>query len=218
MRDKIIIVGSGGHAKVIADSIMDNGEYDIYGFIDFHEEKYMGIDVIGKDEDLKKIYDKGIKKAVIGIGYMGKGDIRNKIYSMLKEIGYELPCIIDNSAILSKSTYIGEGVYVGKRAVVNSKACIGKMSIINTGAIVEHDCHIGEYSHIAIGALLCGEVRVGKNTFIGAGAVVRQSTCIGDYVTVGAGTTLIKNVCDNLTIVNKLENNVYENVREKKHV
>lgn len=195
--EKIIILGKGGHAKSIADVIERQGIYQIAGYIvngdtsDSESEEYP---VIGRDEDLKEIYQSGIHNVAIGIGFLGKSTLRKRIYEMLKEIGYFLPVICDPSALISKSAVIEEGSFVGKGAIVNAGAKIKKVCIVNTGAIIEHGCRVGDFSHIAVGAVLCGDVCIGCETLIGANATVIQGRIVGDQCIVGAGEVVRKNV------------------------
>ena len=191
--ERIILIGSGGHAHSVADSIKQLKQYEIAGYIeraDMEGTEAQGTSVLGTDRDLKAIFDAGIHNAFVTIGYMGKGSVREKIYDRLKQIGYGLPAVIDPSAILADGVRIGEGTFIGKRAVVNAGAQIGRMCIINTGAIVEHDNEIGDFSHVAVGSTLCGGVRLGQRVLVGANAVVIQGIRIGDGAVVGAGTTV----------------------------
>ena len=145
---------------------------------------------LGTDDKLQAIFDGGIKNAAIGIGYMGKGELRQQIYAKLKEIGFSLPIIADPSAIISNTAVIGEGTFVGKGAIVNAEASIGKMVIINTKVLVEHECVVGDFSHVAVGAVLCGQVKVGDSVFIGANATVIQCREITNKIVVPAGATI----------------------------
>ncbi len=191
--ERIILIGSGGHAGSVADSILQSRQYEIAGYIereDIGEKGSLGIPVLGTDSDLEAVFAAGIHTAFVTIGYMGNGHVRERIYDRLKQIGYRIPAVIDPSAILADGARIGEGTFVGKRAVVNSNAQVGRMCIVNTGAIVEHDNEIGEFSHIAVGSVLCGGVKVGKRAFIGANAAVIQGVRIGDGAIVGAGATV----------------------------
>lgn len=191
--ERIILLGSGGHAGSVMDSIIQLKQYEIAGFIErepAEETTDAGLPIIGTDNDLKAIYDAGIRNAFVTIGYLGKGNVRERIYNRLKQIGYRLPSIIDPSAILADKVLIEEGTFVGKRAVINANSHIGKMSIVNTGAIVEHDNEIGDFSHIAVGSVLCGNVKIGEKTLIGANATVIQGIKVGSNVIVGAGTTV----------------------------
>lgn len=199
--EKIIVLGQGGHARSMIDTIEKEGKYKIVGYVvNEPEEKKDKYSVIGTDDDLEEIYCRGIKKAVIGIGYLGKGNLRRNLYNRLKEIGYELPVICDPSAIIASDTHIEEGTFIGKGVIVNAGAQIKRMCIINTGAIVEHDCIIGDFSHIAVGTVLCGAVTTGEEVFVGANATIIQGRSIGKKSIVGAGTVIRKNVESNCII------------------
>lgn len=205
--EDIILVGYGGHAKSIADSIERQKKYRIIGYTEKNpcNSTYP---YLGTDECLKEWYDKGIRNVVMGIGYMGTSRIRERIFAYLKEIGYSFPTIIDPSAIVSSSAQISEGVFIGKNAIVNAEAKVGDMAIINTKALVEHECVVGEFSHIAVGAVLCGRVSIGKSVLIGANATVLQTVSIGDYSIVGADTLVRKDVMPDMMIVgNKIKEN-----------
>lgn len=197
--EKIIILGKGGHAESLADIVEKGNKYEIAGFVinDNNQlseaERYP---VIGSDMDLEQIFKSGIRNAALGIGYLGKSDLREKLWDKLKGIGYTLPVICDPSAILAGNVKLDEGTMIGKGAIINANASIGKMCIINTGAIIEHDCQIDDFSHISVGSVLCGNVQVGRGSFIGANATVIQGKSIGSKCIVGAGTTVRKNIED----------------------
>lgn len=195
--EKIIILGMGGHAESLADVLERQQKYEIAGYVvndAVCAKEGSRYPVIGSDNDLERIFHSGIRNAAVGIGYMGKSEVREKLWNTLKEIGFSLPVVCDPSAVLSSSARIGEGSFIGKGAVINVNAVIGDMCIINTGAIVEHDCQVGDFSHISVGTVLCGEVKVGRSVLVGANATVIQCTSIGDKSTIGAGTTIRRNV------------------------
>lgn len=197
MKDKIILLGCGGHAKSVIDAIEAAGKYQIAGMIDSiypNDFEYRGYKVIGCDEQLQEIYDSGICYAFVCVGFLGIGRIRNRLYNELKRIGFVLPVIMDPSAVLARDVIIGEGCFVGKRAVINSHASIGAMSIINTAAVVEHDCIIGDFCHIAVSSVSCGSVYIGNNSFVGANATIIQGINVGDNAIIGAGSLVIKDV------------------------
>ena len=201
--EKIILIGFGGHAKVVTDTIESSGIYRIAGYIekrDLPEKSFRDYRVIGSDCQLKKIYESGIRNAFISIGFLGNCDIRKQLYENLKLIGFTLPPIVDGSAVIAKDAVIGEGTYVGKNAVINASAIVDKMCIINTAAVVEHDSVIGGFSHLAVGSAACGNVSIGKNVFIGANATIIQGIHVGDNVTVGAGAVVLEDVPCNQTI------------------
>lgn len=185
---KIVLVGFGGHAKSVADTIERTGQYNIVGYTDVKEDKERSrYKYLGTDDALKDIYDSGIMCAAVGVGYMGKDDTRDKLYKMLKDIGFELPVVVDPSSIVSETATIGEGTFIGKGAIVNAEAKVGKMCIINSKALVEHETVVGDYSHVAVGANLCGQVNLGDHVFVGAGATVVQCVNVGADSFIKAG-------------------------------
>lgn len=198
--ESIILLGIGGHAHSIVDSIESSNEYSICGFLDVPEkvgEQYRGYEVIGTDDLLEDCFQRGIRNAFVSIGYLGTGNIRNILYERIKAVGFHLPNIVDKTAVIAKDVVMGEGNFVGKEAIINSAAKIGNMCIINTGAIVEHDCKVGDFSHVSVGSVLCGDVHVGQSSFIGANATVIQGKNIGNNCIVGAGTTIRKDMKNN---------------------
>ena len=201
--ENIILLGIGGHAHSVVDSIESDERFSIHGFLDIKDregDRYREYKVIGTDDLLENYFKEGIKNAFVTVGYLGKGDIRNRLYLQLKKIGFKIPTIVDRTAVIAKDVTLGEGTFIGKRAVVNSAAEIGKMCIINTGAVIEHDCKVGDFSHISVGSALCGSVQVGKESFIGANATVIQGKTIGNKCIIGAGTTIRKDVEDNYMV------------------
>lgn len=194
MKD-ILLIGFGGHSRSVIDTIEKQKQYNIIGFSDVNindEVQYKGYKIICTDDDLEKVYSEGVKYAFVTIGFMGKHDVRKKIYNRLKQIGFLLPTIVDDTAILAEDVRIGEGTYIGKRTVINANTVVGKMCIINTGAIVEHDCMIGDFSHVAVSAVICGQCMVGKSVFVGANATVVHQRQLGNSAYVKAGG-LVKN-------------------------
>ena len=185
--EDLILIGFGGHAKSVADSVERAGQFRIVGYTDL-EDKHNRFSYLGTEESLKRLFDRGITNAFIGIGYLGKGHLRENLYAKLKEIGFSLPSIVDPSAVVSEHCVIEEGVFIGKNAVVNAEAVIRKMAIINTHVIIEHECEIGPFSHVAVGAVVCGHVKVGTGCFIGANSTLVQNinVCDGAFIRAGA--------------------------------
>lgn len=197
--EDIILLGLGGHAHSVADSMEQAGKYNIIGFLDTEEmqgKRFRDYRVLDTDDALQKYFDKGIENAFVTIGFLGHGDVRNRLYRQLKDIGYKIPSIIDSTAVISRNVVLADGIFIGKKAVINANAQIGEMCIINTGAIVEHDCRVGGFSHIAVGSILCGGVSVGGQTLIGANATVLQERKIGSRCIIGSGTVVRKDVED----------------------
>lgn len=197
MKDKILLIGSGGHCKSIIDCIHRGNEYEIVGIVDQPKNKHkvlMGEEVIGNDDDLIELYKKGIKKCFVTIGSVGDFSLRKKLFELVEEIGFEIVNIIDPSAIVSETTHLGKGIFIGKGAIVNSDVIVYDYAIINTRSLIEHDCIIGKYVHIAPGAVIAGNVNIGTGSHIGANSTVIQNIKIGEHCLIGAGSTVIRDV------------------------
>ncbi len=110
--EKILLIGAGGHAKSVIDCIRSNGDYEIIGIIDrdmMQNKVIADVPVIGKDEDLPMYYKKGIKNVFITIGSVGDTEVRQRLYEYAKSIGFQLPNIIDSTAVACKSNIMGGG-------------------------------------------------------------------------------------------------------------
>jgi len=197
MSNSIVLVGGGGHCKVVLDVIKENNYYDEIYISDLKEN--IGKDILDirieyTDDQLEDLFKKRISFAFVSMGKINIKDQRMKLYKKIKNIGFNLPTIVSKSSNVSIYTEINEGTFIGKNAVINPGVKIGKNCIINTGAIVEHDCIIGDNVHIGPGAVLSGGVRVGENSFIGAGTIIIQNTNIIGNTLIGAGTVVIKDI------------------------
>ena len=195
--DKIIIIGSGGHAKSCIDIIVNQNLYEICGIVD-HEvgSKILGHTIIGNDDDLEVIFKK-FKNAVIGIGQIEDNSARISIYNNLKKIGFKLPIIISKNSFISKYTEIGEATFIMQGAILGPETVIGKNCIINTFASIEHGAFIGDNTHISTGALINGDVRIGKDSFVGSGAIIRNGVNIGRNCFIKMGSIVDQNIGDN---------------------
>ena len=198
MKKKILLIGGGGHCHSVLDSILAVGAYEDIGIIDNVNSSFLGIPVIGTDDDVLRLKSEGWTDAFITIGSVGDTKLRHKLYEHVRNIGMNIPTIIDPTAVVAGGTEISEGVFIGKKAVINTGSRIETCAIINTGAIVEHDCIIGSFSHISSGATVCGQVRVGNDSHVGAGSVIRQQSIIGNNVLIGAGSVVVKDIPENV--------------------
>lgn len=194
--EDIILIGAGGHAKSIIDSIEKSHQYRIIGFTDVKPvKKYKKYGYLGDDSVLYKYFEKGIKYAFVTLGFMGdKKNPRALLYNKIKQIGYKIPVIIDPSAEVASDAEIGEGTFIGKKCIINAATKIGKMCIINTCAVIEHDNIIGDFSHISVQTTLCGNVITGENVFVGANTVILQEKNIGKNSLIGAGSVILRDI------------------------
>ena len=190
MLKSVIILGAGGHAKVIADIILKCGDRFL-GFLDDTQMKgsqVLGFPVLGKISELNAFTD--TCNFIIGIG---ANEIRKKIDQAYNVNWYTA---IHPSASISIGVEIGEGTTIMANAVINAAAHIGRHCIINTGAIVEHDNVIDDYTHLSPNVSLGGKVKIGEGAHIGIGATVINNIEICGESVVGAGSVVIRNITE----------------------
>ena len=163
MKDKIVIIGGGEFAHLIIDVIKKLNQYEIIGYTDLIDKGLiLGTEYLGTDEVLIDILKKYKNcKAVVAVGLIKISYVRNKVYEMLKELGFELPSIISKNAILQEDVIIGEGTCVLDHALINAGTRIGKCCIIGPGAIVEHHCTSGDFVTFATGAIFAAGSTIG---------------------------------------------------------
>ncbi len=204
-RTPVIGLGAGGHARVVIEILRALESFDVVGLLDANEELWgktiLGINVLGDDAQLAKIYESGVRAAFIGVGSVGSMKARQRLFDKAREHGFDVARAVHPASVVSPSAEIGEGPTVMASAVINAAARLGDNVIVNTGAVVEHDCVIGHHVHVATAAALAGEVRVGEGTHIGLGARVLQGVSIGRNVVVGAGAVVVRDVPDDVVVV-----------------
>jgi len=201
-KKKIVLIGGGGHCKVVIDAIKRDGKYEIRGIVDQKlqiGEKVAAVPVLGNDDVLPELFKKGAKNAFISVGSVSKEGcvFRGNLFEKIKKIGFDIPAVIHSSAIIAEDVKIGKGTFVAASVTVNPGAVVEDNVILNTSSSVDHDCRIGNSVHVAPGVTLSGNVEVGDNTHIGTGAVVTQNVKIGKYCMIGAGSRLSSNMGDN---------------------
>ena len=194
MNNRLIIIGAGGHGKVVADNAIKNGYTDIC-FVDDHATgTCMGFPIVGTGADVSSL-DDGKTDFIIGVG---NNEIRKRI-AEAHDVNWVT--LVHPSAQIGACVSIGKGTVVMAGAIINPCASIGEHCIINTGAIVEHDNVVEDYVHISPNAALGGAVRVGNLTHVGIGAVVKNNIAICDHCVIGAGAVVVKEIKDSGTYV-----------------
>ncbi|MGZ4057202.1 MAG: PglD-related sugar-binding protein [Bacteroidia bacterium] len=168
MANRIVIIGAGGHGKVVLDAILAQGKYEVVGFVDGNvsvgKEVINSYKVIAKQDDLGSLKD----KADYFIVAIGNNQIRSKIAAEAKSI-FKAVTIIHPSAVIGSQVNIKEGTVVLANSVINASASVGENVIVNARVVVDHDCIIGNNVHLSIGTMVGSNSRIGdyKTTSIG---------------------------------------------------
>lgn len=189
---RALVVGAGGHAKVVADILLCQG-MEVLGFLDDDPKTWgtirLGLRVLGS---ISAYQDYGCDLLAIGIG---DNLARQGVVERLGAAGGQMWCnAIHPAAVVAQSVRLGRGVAIAAGAIVNPDTVIGDYAIINTGATVDHDCEIGAYAHIAPGAHLSGGAVVGRGVLLGIGSCVAPLKSIGDWAIVGAGAAVVRDI------------------------
>jgi sugar O-acyltransferase (sialic acid O-acetyltransferase NeuD family) len=189
----VIIIGGGGHAKVLASMLL-LCERKVLGFVDLEPSPpLLGIRCLG-DDTVVKLHSPRDVQLVNGVGSTGSIARRQDVHDRFTREGYRFASVIHPSSLIAAEAQIEEGVQVMAGAVIQAGTKIGANSIVNSGAIIDHDCALGAHVHVAPGAVLSGGVRVGDGAHIGTGACVIQGIVIGSGSVVGAGAVVTKDV------------------------
>lgn len=192
MAEKLIIIGAGGHGKVIADIAKLIGYKEIY-FLDddINKHKIGEYQIIGTSKDIDKYKEK--YDFIVGIG---NNNIRKRFFLILNERKIKQPSLIHPSAVIDQTVNIGQGTVVMANVVINADSKIGNSCIINTSSSIDHDCLISNYTHISPGVHIAGTVSIGECSWVGIGATVKNNVYIGSDCIIGAGSVVIDNLLE----------------------
>jgi sugar O-acyltransferase (sialic acid O-acetyltransferase NeuD family) len=196
-KDKILLIGAGGHCKVVIDALLSSEEFVPAGIIDVKGKAgrdVLGVPVIGMDDDMPGLFRQGIRYAFITTGSVGDVRLRVRLCGLAVKAGFLFPNVIASDAKVSAHAVLGSGNFIAPGVRVNAGARVGDHCILNTASVIEHDCVLGDFAHISPGAVLCGSVVIGVGAHIGAAGVVLQGLSVGADAVVGAGSVVTRDV------------------------
>lgn len=201
MADNVIVVGAGGHCRVVLSVLRSSRNFNVIGIAD-RDSKNIGEEISGSVikyswNDFREIYERDARHAVIAIG---DNNERKELFSRLSSIGFEIPTIIHPSAIIEKDVVLGNGCVICMGVKIGTMVFIGKNCIVYTGSIIDHEVKIGDHVFIAPGCNIAGRVTIGDCSFIGIGSTIREKITVGKNVMIGAGSVVISDISDNTTV------------------
>jgi sugar O-acyltransferase (sialic acid O-acetyltransferase NeuD family) len=189
MKEKILLIGGGGHCCSCIDIIETQQRFEIVGIIDKPHnvgKLVLGYKIIGSDSDLPALLF-SVKNVLITIGQIKNYEIRSSKFDELKKLGFQFPVIVSPRAFVSPHAKIGEGTIIMQDALVVAGAVVGKNCIINNKALIEHDSIIEDHCHISTGAIVNGGCKIEEKTFIGSNAVIKEEITVASKKIVPAG-------------------------------
>jgi sugar O-acyltransferase (sialic acid O-acetyltransferase NeuD family) len=197
MKTNLIILGAGGHATVLLDTLLKMPDVNIIGILDANPtltgKKILDVPILGQDEKIFS-YAPDSVQLVNGIGSVDIPVARKTVYQLFKSRGYSFYTVVHPTASIGQECELGEGVQIMAGCIVQPRTVIGANAIINTRVSLDHDCVIGAHTHIAPGAILSGNVHVAEDSHIGPGAVIIQGISVGKHSLVGAGAVVIHQI------------------------
>lgn len=208
---KIVILGSSGHARMIALFLQDMAAHGhdvaIAGYTDpnpdfVRPDRLLGGPMLGTDEVLAELRRDGTATHfIIGKGsVLGDDPDRPRLWQVGLESGLEPASAWHHSSTVLEPDRIGRGAVLMPASVICSHVTMGDNVIVNTNSVVDHDNRIGDHTHISSGVTMAGTVTVGTNSFVGTGSTISHSITIGDNATVGAGAMVIRDVPDGAVV------------------
>lgn len=191
MKSKLLIIGAGGHGKVVAEIALKMNRWSQVAFLDNNENRRtaLKLDVIGKSDDaFSYICEYDLFVAI------GDNRIREELQGKLEKAGANLPVLIHPQSIVSENVSIGMGTVLMAGSIINCCCKVGKGCIVNTAATIDHDSVIEDFVHLSPGTHLAGNVRIGTGTWIGIGGLVSNNVSIIPRGIIGAGAVVIKDI------------------------
>jgi sugar O-acyltransferase (sialic acid O-acetyltransferase NeuD family) len=193
--EDIVVIGGGGHSKVVISILRKLSRFRILGYTDLKNNgTLLSVPYLGDDREFAALISGREVSAAIGVGQVGLGTARAALWMRMQPLKLSLPAIVSPHAVVNDAVDLGNGTVVMDGAVINSGAVTGIGAIVNTGSIVEHDVILGDWVHVAPGATISGGSKIGAHTMIGVGAVVIEGRSITADCIIGAGSTVISDI------------------------
>ena len=204
MEQICVILGGGGHARVLIDSLLSVSQVRVHGILDPDRALWgtsqFGVPILGGDDRLADLVSQGVDCFVVGLGGTGNNRPRQRLFEFGLTHHLRPLTVIHPAAMCSSRATIGAGCQLLPGSIINAGAELRVNVIVNSGATVEHDCRLGNHVHVASGATLASTVRVGDRAHVGGGATIRQCIVIGEDAVIGAGAVVLKDVAAGQTV------------------
>ncbi|MCW3102249.1 MAG: protein with transferase hexapeptide repeat domain [Bacteroidetes bacterium] len=168
MNPKLVIIGAGGHAKVVCDAVESSGDYRIAGFVDANVPVGTvvtpGYKVILHQDNLDKLKS----YADYFIVAIGNNKVREELFNRLSNI-LKPATVIHSSAAVAGTAELKPGSVILANAVVSAFSTIGENTIVNAGVVVDHESVIGNNVHLSIGTMVGSNSTVADHTVTAIG-------------------------------------------------
>lgn len=189
MKKAILIVGNSDFAKMLYRYMRECHDYEILGFVVelvyINEEKLYGLPVVPV-ETIEQFYSNEEVQLVLGIGYKKMGNIKKKIFHLLKEKNYSFINYIHPTAVVAENAILGEGNTILENVLIQEGVVVGDGNLIYGNSIVGHESVMGDFNSISLGVTIAGCVTIANNCFLGVSSTIRDHINLAEYVLIGA--------------------------------
>ena len=188
-RPALLVFGSGGHGRVVADAAWLSGAWSGLLASDRNPARCQEALLPGVPSYEAKIAAEHAAQVHVAIGDNRSREREARAWGLAR-----LVAVVHPRATVSRWATVGAGSFVAAQAVLAPGARVALGVIVNHGAVVDHDAVVGDFSHIAPCAALGGFAQIGARVLVGAGAVVLPGVRIADDVIVGAGAVVRRDI------------------------
>ncbi len=197
--ERLIIIGGGGHARVVSDAALAAG-FNVVGYVDLEEKSEMAtLTYLGPDDAALDLIDSA--SFILGLGELGPASLRPRVVGRYREFGARWATVVHPTAWVSPTATLGEGAFVSGQVCINSRARIGQHALVNTASVVEHDVILGDYCSLGPRVAVGGGASIGARTFVGLGASLRDHITVGDDCSIAMGGVVVGDVAPGQAVV-----------------
>ena len=197
MEKKANILGTGGHARVVASLLLNQNVYQKIQVFELGEftkgEQILDLEVIPFPKIYETLDSLKAEDFFLAIGCNKK---RKKYWEILKKYNLPTPNLISSSSLVEHSAQLGEGNVICPRSYIGPCVQIGDNNLLNTYSLIEHESIVGSHCHMAPKSILAGRSALGDSCFIGLGAKIIDKLTIANGTTIGAGACVLESITE----------------------
>jgi sugar O-acyltransferase (sialic acid O-acetyltransferase NeuD family) len=199
MTKRLLIVGTGGYAKEVAQivrridpdcdtwnpisyvamSAAEKGNAHLFGRVDYCDDELFSENLTAD--------------CIIALG---EPQVRLRAAFRYRQApNLVFPNLIDPSVDLDRDLVsLGKGNVVHRGVLMTCGITIGDFNLFNKACVVSHDVKLGSFNTVQPAAVLLSYSRLGDQCLIGAGARVLPKVTLADRTTLGAGAVLLGDI------------------------
>lgn len=203
MKKKVLIMGGGGNASVIAYAMQDaiirgDKSAEFCGFINDRDkvDEIDGFPVIAGLKDIPRLLDDGYY-FINTIGKIGFQKERIELIESLNIPSERYYTFIHPMAYVAPNVQLGHGCVIMPHVSIQPNTVMGNHCRVMINAIIGHNNSIGNHCFFAAHACVGGYLKIGDGVFVSLNATIREFLTLNNYSTLGMGSVLTKDMQEN---------------------